>query len=81
MSITFSTAARHRIQTRVRKAALEKARASGFKTTADLLTVTANAIRQWDTGRVLPSFNMARRIAPILGLNPDTGEPVAGASS
>lgn len=76
MSTTFSTAAKHRVKTRVRAETVRRTRVSGCKVVADLLGVSPAAVKAWESGRVMPSFNMARRLAPLLGLNPDTGEAV-----
>lgn len=41
---------------------------------AGRLHVTRATIARWQSGRFYPSFTVAQRIAPLLGVDPETGQ-------
>lgn len=44
---------------------------------ADRFGVTAGTIRRWTLGEGFPSFTQAVRLAPLVGIDAETGRPVS----
>lgn len=81
MNTVLTARGRQRLREAVARAIRDRIRA-GVDEAAEAKRhgVTVKTIRRWVDGDGFPSFTAAVRIAPSVGVDPDTGERRAGAA-
>ena len=70
---TLSPNGKMEVRRAVRAAVAKAADAEGCATVAARLGVTRQSVMSWQQNRCWPSFPMAARLCPMLGIDPETG--------